>query len=77
MSKKEKFESAYEALADIYTRYLEDVMKTIVFILIAIGWVLNSEKRREAIARNKVAYYSSLRVTVFLMSCPIFGSRHL
>ena len=60
MSTKDKFELAYKSLKDKHDGYIQEVMKTTAFILLAIGWILTSDKSRVFIGGNVSAYYSLL-----------------
>src|SRR5436190_24257161 len=42
-------ELLYEALKHEYTMYVDDILKTVGFLLVALGWLLTSETARKAL----------------------------
>ena len=44
---KDKFNLAYESLKEIHHCYTTDVMKSLAFLLICIGWFITSNKSRD------------------------------
>ncbi len=57
---KDKFNLAYESLKEIHNCYITDVMKTLAFLLICIGWFITSNKSREFYKNNKTVRISSI-----------------
>jgi hypothetical protein len=54
------FDLVYEAQIDLYKTYIANVMNTLAFIIIAIGWMLTSEKCRGYLSENRLANRLSL-----------------
>lgn len=59
---KEKFSLVYESLKDIYSDYETDAMKTLAFLIICIGWLINSDKTRDFIQKNRSIKVSAIAV---------------
>src|SRR5919206_504418 len=57
-----------KALEDNYARYFDNIFKIVGFIIIAIGWILTSDKSRDFLEQNLVAYWVSLAGT-FIIAC--------
>ncbi|MDT4954921.1 MAG: hypothetical protein QOJ02_3059 [Acidobacteriota bacterium] len=66
--RKDTNDLVFKALEDNYARYFDNIFKTVGFIVIAIGWILTSDKSREFLENNIVAYRISLAGT-FLIAC--------
>lgn len=62
----EKFSLLYESLKGIQSDYYTDVMKTLAFLIIGIGWFITSDKSRDFFRKTKVARVSSLIAVVVL-----------
>ena len=67
-SRKDANDVVFKALEDNYARYFDNIFKTTGFIVIAIGWILTSDKSREFLEKNSLAYWVSLGGT-FLIAC--------
>ena len=48
MSIQEEFRLLYQSLKEIHGAYNDDVMKTLAFLIIALGWFITSDKSRFA-----------------------------
>ena len=57
---KDKFNLAYESLKEIHHCYTTDVMKSLAFLLICIGWFITSNKSRDFIKNNKIVRISGI-----------------
>jgi len=66
ISINEKFSLLYESLKDIQSDYYTDIMKTLAFLIIGIGWFITSNKSRDFFRKNRVARISSLIAVVVL-----------
>ncbi len=60
MGKDELFKLVYDALIDLSKLYTDYVITALTIIVIAIGWVLTSEKCRDFLSRNRSGYLTSL-----------------
>ncbi len=67
MTDKEHFDLLYTALKELVEDYYEDVMKTVAFLVIAIGWFVTSTKSREFLRNNTIIRRASL-ATVFMIA---------
>ncbi len=56
----EKFALLHDSLMGLYQDYVNDIYKTIAFLLLAIGWFLTSENARNFLRTNAVAFRSAL-----------------
>ena len=54
MENSKRFELFYDALKDEYKSYVEDVVKSLGVLIIAIGWIMTSEGTRTFLAGSKV-----------------------
>ncbi len=63
---KDKFNLAYESLKEIHHCYTTDVMKSLAFLLICIGWFITSNKSRDFIKNNKIVRISSIVALVII-----------
>ncbi|HKC62530.1 MAG TPA: hypothetical protein VKB86_02780 [Pyrinomonadaceae bacterium] len=54
--RKDANDVVFKALEDNYARYFDNIFKTTGFIIIAIGWILTSDKSREFLERHNLAY---------------------
>ena len=54
-TKKEELEYSYKILLDSYNKYLDNVFKTIGFLIVMIGWLITSENSRLFFQENKLA----------------------
>jgi len=66
--RKDTNDVLFKALEDNYARYFDNIFKVVGFIIIAIGWILTSDKSREFLQQNIVAYRITLAAT-FLIAC--------
>lgn len=69
--KQEKSALAYAALKDISSNHYVDAMKTLGFLIVAIGWLITSPKTREYFGRLK-----SIR-TLSIIAVAILGIIHI
>ena len=53
MSEKDAFTFLFEILKDLNKSYVENVMATLGFILLSMGWMVTSEKAREFLRQNR------------------------
>ena len=60
MSIEKEFDMLYQSLKEIHADYYSDVMKTLAFLIIALGWFITSNKSREFFRKNRVARISSI-----------------
>lgn len=63
---KDKHDLVYESLKDKYKSYGTDVMKTLAFLLICIGWFITSDKSRNFFKKNRVVRISSIIALVMI-----------
>lgn len=63
---KDKFNLAYESLKEIHHCYTTDVMKTLAFLLICIGWFITSNKSRDFLKNKKSVRISSIVALVII-----------
>lgn len=63
---KYKHEIVYESLKDKYKGYVTDIMKTLAFLLICIGWFITSDKSRNFFKKNKVIRISAIIALVII-----------
>jgi hypothetical protein len=66
--RKDANDILFKALEDNYARYFDNIFKVVGFIIIATGWILTSDKSREFLQKNIVAYRISIGAT-FLIAC--------
>lgn len=65
MTIQEKFSLLYQSLKETRDDYDADVMKTLAFLIMALGWFITSEKSREFLRKNRAVRISSiLAVTI-------------
>ncbi len=57
---KERFDRLSNSLADLSDEYANDTMKTISFLLLAMGWLITSEKSRAYLGGNRLARQAAL-----------------
>lgn len=67
MDTKDEFDLLYASLVDTFKGYVENVMKTLASIIIAIGWILTSESSRTFLKAQRSAYVMVL-VAVLIIS---------
>lgn len=60
MSIEKEFDMLYQSLKEIHADYYSDVMKTVVFLIIALGWFITSNKSRDFFRKNRTARISSI-----------------
>ena len=63
----ERFELLHNLLGEQSRDYVNDVLKTIAFLLLAIGWILTSKPTRDFLGSNIRAYRAGL-LTVALVA---------
>jgi hypothetical protein len=63
---KEKLDYSYKILLDSYNKYLDNVFKTIGFLIVIIGWLITSDKSRLFFQENKWARATFLLVIVIM-----------
>jgi hypothetical protein len=68
METDKRFSLFYDALKDEYKSYVEDVVKSLGFLIIAIGWIVTSESARLFLASPKVNGFA-LACTLGLAVC--------
>jgi hypothetical protein len=66
--RKDASEVVFKALEDNYARYFDNIFKTVGFIVIAIGWILTSDKSREFLQTNVVAHWTAM-VGTLIIAC--------
>lgn len=64
----------FQSLKDINDQYYEDVMKTLAFLIIAIGWFVTSDKSRQFFKRYNAARLTSIIAVAALGSIHIQAS---
>lgn len=62
MDNLETFRFLFEILKDLNKSYFQNVMSTLGFVLLAIGWVVTSEKSRSFLGSSKSIRFSSVAV---------------
>ncbi len=62
MDNPEAFQFLYEILKNLHKSYVQDVMNTLAFVLLAIGWVVTSEKSRSFLGRSNLIRFGSMTV---------------
>jgi hypothetical protein len=60
MDDKDRFNLLYASLVDTFKGYVDNVMKTMASIIIAIGWILTSDTSRHFLMERKMPYVLSL-----------------
>lgn len=66
MDDKDKFNLLYASLVDTFKGYVDNVMKTLASIVIAIGWILTSGASRDFLAMQRLPYILSLVAIVVI-----------
>jgi uncharacterized membrane protein len=61
-----------EQIKENYTRYVDNVWRTIQFLVIAIGWLLTSSNAKETIASSFVVQFFGFVVILALFSGHVF-----
>lgn len=72
--KEQKFDLLHSSSKDIYNDYNVDVMKSLAFLIIAIGWFVTSNKSREFFRKSKTARLSALITAVVIGFVHIWSS---
>jgi hypothetical protein len=67
LNDNEKFTLLYQSLIDVMNGYVENVMKTLASTIIAIGWMVTSEKSREFLASPNASSYFYLSLTAIVV----------
>lgn len=62
MTPKEFFMFLFEILKNLNASYVENTMATLGFILLAIGWIITSEKARTFLSSDKTVKLVSISV---------------
>lgn len=57
---EKRFDMLHKSVVDLSDDYEDDVLRTIGFLLLAIGWILTSEKSREFLKQNRSARRAAL-----------------
>ncbi len=57
---KERFDRLSISLAELSDEYANDTMKTISFLLLAMGWLITSERSRAYLGGNRLARQAAL-----------------
>ncbi|WP_374502433.1 hypothetical protein [Zoogloea sp.] len=68
METDKRFNLFYDALKDEYKSYVEDVVKSLGFLIVAIGWIMTSEGARSYLASPRVNGFA-LACTLLLAAC--------
>ncbi len=63
---KEKHDFIYDSFKDIYSSYGIDVMKSLAFLVLCIGWFITSDKSRDFYKKNRVVRMSSIIALIVL-----------
>ncbi len=66
ISVKEKHDFIYESFKDIYSSYGIDVMKSLAFLVLCIGWFITSDKSRDFYKKKRVIRISSIIALIVL-----------
>ncbi len=74
ISIKDEFGILYQQLKEIRGGYDADVMKTVAFLIIAIGWFITSEKSRDFFRKNRTARILSLYAVVVICCIHVWYS---
>jgi hypothetical protein len=67
MTDNKKFTWLYDALKDIIKSYMDNVMKTLASIVIAIGWIVTSGEARQFLGEQPV-FYHRLALTAIVIA---------
>ncbi len=62
MDNPEAFQFLFEILKDLNKSYFHNVMNTLAFVLLAIGWVVTSEKSRSFLGSSNLIRFGSMAV---------------
>ncbi len=71
-TKQEQFELLHTSITMLSQQYVDDVLKTIAFVLLAIGWILTSDRSRAFLKSNRAARRAAL-ITVPVVALLTFG----
>jgi hypothetical protein len=63
---EKKFEILFGSLKDKYNDYVADVMKTLAFLILCIGWFVTSDKSRDFFRRTVYIRFASIIALVVL-----------
>ncbi len=77
MNPREKFDLLLESLKDIQGEFLADNMKVIGFLLIAIGWLVTSEKSRAYLKSRPVVGYFAIGCIIIASGIHVLYNFHL
>lgn len=66
MKKPEKFNLLHTLLIDILKTYSDNTMKTLASVIIALGWIVTSDKAREFLASEDAIFYYYLSLISIL-----------
>lgn len=65
-SKEKQFDLTYESFKNIHGDYTVDVMKSLAFLILAIGWFVTSNKSREFFSKRRAVRISAIVAAVAL-----------
>ena len=66
VSPQERFEILHKSLKDILDEYTNDVLRSIAYLLLAIGWIVTSDRSREFLRGNKRAYRVAIIIVLLI-----------
>ena len=66
----------YDSLKEMSITYNEDVMKTLAFLIITLGWFITSDKSRDFFRRNRPSRISSIIAVVVISIIHVRASVH-
>ncbi len=66
VSPQERFEILHKSLKDIFDEYTNDVLKSIAYLLLAIGWIVTSDRSREFLRGNNQAYRVAIIIVLVI-----------
>ncbi len=70
----EEFSLLYESLKETTGDYNEDVMKTLAFLIITLGWFITSDRSRQFFKKNKMVRVSSIIAVIVICAIHIRAS---
>ncbi len=70
----EQFRLLYQSLQETKREYAEDAMKTLAFLIVALGWFITSDKSRAFFRRHRTARLSSIFAVCLLASIHLKAS---
>lgn len=66
MTQKEFFLFLFEILKKLNASYVGNTMATLGFILLAIGWIVTSDKARIFLSSSKIVKFGSIGVIIVI-----------